>query len=616
MTQSNPKPFVLTCPFKGTVWRFVFSLLKRPIAALLCVEEANRCYGRIMQRTEPEDFLERTLLELGVRYEVTPEQLAGIPAGGPLIVVSNHPHGALDGLTLTRVVRRVRPEARGWSNFLLRCAKPLHESMFFLDPFSRPESARVNMAAIKDSISLLRGGGALVIQPAGMVSHLRLRAGTLADPPWSDTVVRLVRRTKASVLPVFIEGRNSVWFYLAGRIHKRLRTVLLPRTFFRSRGKVMRLRIGRPIPFAKLDSFKTDEDMLNYIRMRTYVLDPHDSRAKPPRALHLPEPLPSPKEIVPAVSTDLLLTDLAALDEGQRLVESGEFAVWLASAPQIPHLLREIGRLREVTFRGAGEGTGASIDLDRFDSLYEHLFVWNTQKQEVVGAYRIGRTDRILPQHGRDGLYTCTLFDIPMDLLEEISPALELGRSFVRPEYQRQHSPLALLWRGIGQFVARNLQYKYIFGPGSISNAYQSISQQMMLAFLRVHAHLTASRYRVKAKNPPHWPRQDAVETGSRLMQGVQELSALISEIEADGKGVPVLLRQYLQLNAKFLSWHRDPTFGNTLVGLMLGDMTTTDPRILERHMGKEAAARFIEYHRARAVAGSTQASASPSRMA
>lgn len=616
MTQPDLKPFALACPFRGTLPRFLFRLLRRPVAAVLHLDEANRRYARIMERTEPEDFLERALNELGVRYEVTPEQLACIPPSGPLIVVSNHPHGALDGLTLTRVVRRVRPDARGWSNFILRCLDPLHESMIFLDPFGRPESARVNMAAIKDSIALLRGGGALVIQPAGMVSHLRLRSGTLSDPPWSDTVVRLVRKTKASVLPVFIEGRNGIGFYLAGRIHKRLRTLLLPHTFLRSRGKVMRIRIGRPIPYAKLDSFSADDDMLNYIRMRTYVLDPHDGRAKPPRALHLPEPLPTPKEIVPAVPTDLLVSDLQSLHEEQRLVVSGEFSVWMSGADQIPNILQEIGRLREVTFRGAGEGTGASIDLDRFDALYEHLFVWNTQKQEIVGAYRIGRTDRILPRYGRDGLYTCTLFDIPMDLLDEISPALELGRSFVRAEYQRQHSPLALLWRGIGQFVARDLQYKYIFGPGSISNAYQSISQQMMLAFLRAHSHLTASRYQVKAKNPPHWPRQDAVETGSRLMQGVQELSALISEIEADGKGVPVLLRQYLQLNAKFLSWHRDPTFGNTLVGLMLADMTTTDPRLLERHLGKEGAARFIEYHRSRTAPAAAQASASPSRMA
>jgi len=616
LTQPDPKPFTLTCPFKGTLPRLLFRLLKRPLAALLHLDGANRCCARIMERTEPEDFLERTLNELGVRYEVTPEQLAGIPARGPLIVVSNHPHGALDGLTLTRVVRLARTDARGWSNFILRSVEPLHESMIFLDPFGRPESARVNMTAIRDSIALLRGGGALVIQPAGMVSHLHLRSGRLADPPWSDTVVRLVRKTNASVLPVFIEGRNSLWFYLAGRIHKRLRTLLLPRTFFRSHGKVMRVRIGKPIPYAKLESFSADEDMLNYIRMRTYVLDPHDGRAKPPRALHLAEPLPTPKDIVPAVPIDALVGDLESLDDTQRLAVSGDFSVWMAGAGQIPNILQEIGRLREVTFRGAGEGTGASIDLDRFDSLYEHLFVWNTQKQEIVGAYRIGRTDHILPRYGRDGLYTCTLFDIPMDLLEEISPALELGRSFVRSEYQRQHAPLALLWRGIGQFVARNLQYKYIFGPGSISNAYQSISQQMMLAFLRAHSHITASRYHVKAKNPPHWPRQDTVETGSRLMQGVQELSALISEIEADGKGVPVLLRQYLQLNAKFLSWHRDPTFGNTLVGLMLGDMTTTDPRLLERHMGKEGAARFIEYHRSQAAAGSAQASASPSRMA
>lgn len=545
------------------------------------------------------DVIELAIGILDLRLEVAPDPLQSIPKEGPLIVVSNHPHGAVDGLALAYMLRSVRPDAMSWANYLLRDIPGLDKSMIFLDPFERPESARINVAAIKESIRCLRNGGILGVLPAGEVSHLNLRTGRLADPPWTNTVARLIRKTQAPVLPVFFFGRNSIPFYLARLVHPLLRTALLARAFIGAKGSRMRMRIGKPIPPSKLESFESDEDLMNYLRMRTYLLESQGPPKAPVRASRKQKlPPPQQETVIDPIDPVELIAELAEIPLDQRLVEAGPFQVWLVEFDQAPRIVQEIGRLREITFRAAGEGTGKSCDLDRFDRYYQHMFVWNTDEQELVGSYRLGMTDQILPRYGREGLYTNTLFRFSPQLLNRINPALELGRSFVRTEYQRQHAPLALLWKGIGTFIVRHPQYNHVFGPVSISNRYESLSQRIMIAFLKAHSHLPDMAKRIKPRNPPRWRQHSEMKAGSHLFADINEVSSLISDIELDRKGVPVLLRQYLRLNAKFLSCNVDPEFSGVLDGLMLADLTQADLRILERYFGKEGVMSFLAYHR------------------
>ncbi|MCI0529211.1 MAG: GNAT family N-acetyltransferase, partial [Nitrospira sp.] len=286
----------------------------------------------------------------------------------------------------------------------------------------------------------------------------------------------------------------------------------------------------------------------------------------------------------------------------QRLVENREYIVFQARASQIPHVLYEIGRLREITFRQVGEGTSKSMDLDRFDAHYIHLFVWNKEKNEVVGAYRLGQADEILGRFGKEGLYTHTLFEYKDELLEQISPALELGRSFIRVEYQKNYSPLLLLWKGIGQFISRNPQYKTLFGAVSISDNYHSMSQQLIVAFLKMHDYLPHLAKFVKARIPFRSEPIKGWEPNMTRMivKDIEEISALISDIEADQKGIPILLKQYLKLGGKLLGFNIDPHFNNSLDGLILVNLTQTNPKVLEQYMGKDGAGAFLGYHQKR----------------
>lgn len=302
--------------------------------------------------------------------------------------------------------------------------------------------------------------------------------------------------------------------------------------------------------------------------------------------------------VIEEVPRTALKAEIDALPSSQRLVDSGGFHVYCARAGQIRWVIQEIGRLRELTFRAVGEGTGRCSDIDSFDAYYLHMFLWDARQQAVVGAYRLGLVDEILACHGKRGLYTHSLFKYGTQLLDLLNPAIELGRSFVRAEYQRSFAPLLLLWCGIAQFVARSPRYATLFGPVSISGRYAPASRRLMVEYLTGYS---ADR-RLASQVSPRRPFRDGTGTspsdaGEVPTRSVEELSRQISQIEPDGKGLPVLLRQYLRLGGRLLGFSVDTKFANTLDGLIMVDVRQVEPTILERYMGKPQSAAFRAYH-------------------
>jgi len=307
--------------------------------------------------------------------------------------------------------------------------------------------------------------------------------------------------------------------------------------------------------------------------------------------------LPTPAaDIVPAIPKSLLKAEVEALPSDQLLAASGNFTVHSARAGQMPWCLQEIGRLRELTFRAAGEGTGKASDIDLFDTYYLHLFVWDAKAEAIVGAYRMGLADEILARYGKRGLYTQSLFKYGPRVLRTLNPAIELGRSFVRTEYQRNFAPLLLLWRGIGRFVARSPRYAVLFGPVSISNSYEPLSRRLIVDYLKANSIEAGLARHVKPRRPfrARGPADGAELSG---LAGIEELSRAVERIEPDHKGVPILLKHYLKLGGRVLGFNTDDQFGDALDGLILVDLRTSDPRVLARYMGEEGAAGFLAYH-------------------
>jgi putative hemolysin len=291
--------------------------------------------------------------------------------------------------------------------------------------------------------------------------------------------------------------------------------------------------------------------------------------------------------------------EISALPHDRCLAENADFAVYLGNSREMPQLVGEIGRLRELTFRQVGEGTGRSLDLDRFDDYYGHLLLWHKARRELVGAYRVGNTAEILPARGIAALYTSTLFRYDERFFQKLGPALELGRSFVRMEYQRQYAPLRLLWKGIAQMVASRPECPVLFGAVSISNDYNQASREMIYRFFeaRMHDHTLAGLVTPRSPFRPGRLRRWDCRGMCQALHDLEELSQPITDVEPDGKGLPILLRQYSKIGGKLVGFNVDRKFSNVLDGLVVVDLRQTDPAVLDRYMGRDAAARFRTVH-------------------
>jgi putative hemolysin len=455
-----------------------FKLIQRclGVAELQCLYETIKGGQR-----EGEYFLDATLRTLQVSWDISSLDVARIPAQGGLLVVANHPYGLIEGVVIAALLRRIRPDVRVMANSLLGIFPELAESLILVDPFGGELANRANRPGLRYALGWLKQGSVLIAFPAGEVASMQVRTMQVVDPPWSKSVARLASLARVPVLPVYFDGCNGAPFQIAGLLHPRLRTALLIREFLNKSGRSFSVRVGSLISPRRLEELHIDSERIEYLRRKTYVLA---NREEPKKPIPFLVPLKAlrhrsqPNEaICPPTDAVVMEQEIKAVDDSACLVQQGDNSVYIVEANRLPNVVREIGRLREVTFRETGEGTGRAIDLDRFDSYYRHLFVWNHTNREIVGAYRLGQSDLILKNFGQNGFYTTTLFSYKRKFLDEITPALEMGRSFVRPEYQKSYAPLLLLWRGIGAYVCRNPQYKTLFGPVSISNQYHPRSE-------------------------------------------------------------------------------------------------------------------------------------------
>ena len=544
--------------------------------------------------------MERLLAEMRIRTRIEAADRARIPLRGPVVVVANHPHGIVDGAILSTLLTQVRSDVKVLTHFLFSDIPELQRSCIFVDPFQTDRSLDANRKALREAVAWLQQGGMLAMLPAGQAPHWQMPVTQIADPGWNNTAVRLIRRTGAQALPVHFCGHNSLGFQILGMIHPKLRSAFLLQEFLQQEGKAVEVRVGSALSPDAITSINDDREATEYLRWRTNLLARRNRgiNPRPPvfRSI-LPAKIQDP--IADAVPSEALAREIENLPAANRLAESGELSVYVATADEIPGTLLEVGRLRELTFRQAGEGTGKSRDLDSFDQYYWHVLLWNSARRELVGAYRAGSTAQILKERGIRGLYTSTLFRYDERLFEKLGPALELGRSFVRPEYQRQYTPLLLLWKGIARLAALHPEAAVLFGAVSISNDYNAASREMIYRFFEARMLGDDLSAMVEPRRPfrTNLLRRWDCRSMCRALRDIEELSQPITDIEADGKGLPILLRQYAKIGGRLVGFNVDRKFSNVLDGLVVVDLRQTDPTVLDRYMGREAATIFRRIH-------------------
>ncbi|MGB0414188.1 MAG: lysophospholipid acyltransferase family protein [Coraliomargarita sp.] len=574
----------------------------------LSISELNSIYADVhAQLSDSENdpnFFSKVLKVMGTQFEVETKAYERIPKEGPLIVLSNHPFGGIDGVVLGAMLAGIRDDSKLMGNYLLSEMEGIRGSIINVDPFERADSARSNLSGMRDALRWLKGGGCLGVFPAGEVSAFSCKTRAIIDRPWTDHISQLAKRTQSQILPVYFEGRNSLLFQCMGLLHPRLRTLMLAREFCRKQGAQLQVRIGKTIQATQLDQFESIAAATEYLRLQTYALRSKPLTKSPRKKLRLPFRSASTSKqlqpLAPALPKHRIRAEIEALPSACTLVEHGDYSIYCVSADQIPNTLKEIGRLREETFRAVQEGTGNARDLDEYDDYYLHLFMWDHKEDEIVGAYRIGLIDQIVERYGKQGLYTATLFKFKTGFLDKLSSGIELGRSFICLKYQKKHASLALIWRGIGEFCVRHPKYKLLFGPVSITDAYHKLSKDLMVHYFREHSFDDEMASLVRAKKPPkatQKARGISIKDIGKAITSDNAISAVVSGFEDDEKGIPVLLKHYLKLNGTLLSFNVDPAFSDVIDGLILVDLTKTDPKILQRYMGKDGYTEFINHH-------------------
>ena len=535
---------------------------------LLKINQFNEIYAQVEDK-QAQEFINATLDALEVNLKFNEQELSRIPTGGAFTTISNHPLGGLDGLLLLKLLGEQRTDFKVLANKYLEKVEQIQDSLITL-PAQDDPSAKVKV--IKTALQHLENGSPLGIFPAGKVSKLH-RKGNIDDTPWSDSAIKLIKKAGVPVVPIYFHGANSLVFHLLSAFKSSFGKAKLPSEWLNKKKKEITIRIGKPIGVNEIEAFDNIPQLGRFLRSKTYALG-YPLKVKRFFQFKKRFKQQAPVPIEPPVPSEVLKAEIETLEPHELLVEKAGFQLFLTEPYRIPNVLNEIGRLREITFREVGEGTNKSIDLDEFDLYYRHLFLWDTKQERIAGAYRIGLGPEIMSRYGRKGFYIRTLFKTKPALDPVMKQAMELGRSFVVKDYQRQRHPLYLLWQGILFELQRNTDIRYVIGPVSISDDYTKLSRKLMAAFLKQNHYDEMLGQFVKPKKEFSPKLKKAFRALlSDDDDSLKKLDRLIEDIEPDHFRVPVLVKKYLKQNARILAFNRDPKFNDSLDVFMLMDI-------------------------------------------
>ena len=550
---------------------FVGTFMGWTMMRILKISKVNKVYERNKHLSDVE-FLDAILEEYQVRFEIPEEDFKRLPKDGAYITISNHPLGGIDGILLLKFMLEKRPDFKIMGNFLLHRIEPLKPYVMAVNPFEEKKDVKSSIGGFKQALSHLRAGSPLGIFPAGEVSTCR-DDEMIVDRPWEEAAMKLIKKAELPVIPIYFHGKNSRFFYRLSRISDTLRTAKLPSEMLTQKNRLIKVRIGNPISLKAQKEHENLNEFTEFLRRKTYMLahtfEKRSLLSTLPRSLKAAR---GPQKIANSVKSEWIEKEVSYLrDNDHRLTQSKNYEVFLAPACEMPNILQELGRLREITFRAVGEGTNEPSDLDRYDAHYHHLFLWDEEAKKIAGAYRMGLGSEILPKYGIDGFYTQSLFRFEPELHKMMGESIEMGRAFVIKEYQQKPMPLFLLWKGIIHTTLRYPEHNYLIGGVTISNQFSSFSKSLMIEFMRSHYYdpYIAQYIRPKKEFKVKLKDADKEFVFDETENDVNKLDKLIEEMETGNLRVPVLIKKYIKQNAKVVAFNVDPLFNDAIDGLM-----------------------------------------------
>ena len=517
------------------------------------------------------EFADHLLENMNITIDVSADQLENIPKEGGFVVVSNHPFGGIEGVMLLSAIAKVRPDFKIMANFILSHIPNLKECFFAVNPFENNPEWKSSVSGIKGAIQHIAAGNGLGVFPAGEVSRYHGHDFP-EDLSWSTSIARIIKNAGVPVIPVFWEGQNSKLFYALDKIHTMLGTARLTRELANKHDTCFNLQIGKPIMPAEVALYENPKELAAYLRCRSYALEANIPTQAVEKKVADLEDIDAPTDL------SLMLNELDAIREKAFLYSTSDYDCYLADYEDIPNLMHEIARLREETFRAIGEGTGKSLDQDEFDRHFKQMILWDKVKQKIAGCYRLGIGSEIIPKYGIKGFYVSTLVNFDEAFAEHLSNTIELGRSFVTLEYQKEVLPLMLLLRGLSDVVVRYPEAKHFIGPVSISSWYPKFYMSMIVKYVtEKHPVSEELAHMATPMTPFHedFLKVDADVLMQGNMDGIEKFDKFMFRLSNGQYRLPTLFKKYLKLNAKFLCFNVDPDFNDTLDSLLF--LTFTD---------------------------------------
>jgi putative hemolysin len=546
---------------------FIGSLIAASLLKILGLSKINKIYNQIYSE-KTDVFLDNVFKVRNICIKISEKELDLIPVDSPVIFVSNHPLGAWDGMALIKVLSKKRPDIKFVVNFLLQKVGPLKPYQIGVNPFETHKSVFSSYKGIREMHSHIKDKKSLLFFPAGEVSSKYGKLKRIEDRAWQDNIIKFIKQANVPVVPVFVSGRNSQFFHFLGRIHPLLRTIRLPRELLFYKNRTLEIRFGAPLHIRTFKEIKSISNLGKTLKASTYCLNKKWEESSSFEIDFNPVP------IIEAMPQTELNAEIESIRQEYELFQTENYSCFCAPTSKIPAVFKEITRLREITFRGVGEGTGKEADYDKYDSYYKHLFIWDNSTGQIAGAYRIGMGKQIMQDYGFEGFYLNSLFRFRKGFDKFLNVSMELGRSFIVPDYQRKTLPLFLLWKGINMLTQLNPEYKYLIGPVSISSMYSVNSKILMIAYLKRNYFLKNTSRLVSPK----------IEFKYRLNRhhrailnfadnDMQKIDRIIKCIDVNQFSIPVLIKKYISLGGKILAFNVDPDFNYAIDGLVILDI-------------------------------------------
>lgn len=550
----------------------VSSLFVNFLEKLLWVKEVNEFIEQ-NKNAQGLDFIDALFDYLNFSYNLSGKSKRRIPSEGKLVVVSNHPLGGLDGLALIKAVSEVRKDVKIVANDVLANLENLRDLFLPFDLYSA-RSQKENITKIENALA---NDEAVIFFPAGEVSRMSLSG--IKDGKWKKGAFRFASKIQAPILPAFIIAKNSFLFYGLSLLWRRVGMFLLPGELFRQRNKTITIKFGDPIPSANFDKNINIKVQLALLRKHVYRIGSGEKGI-----------FNTEKTIIHPVPVRLIKHELY---HSERLGSTNDGKkIFLIKADSCPNVMREISRLREITFRKVGEGTGKSFDTDTYDEHYHHIVLWDDDDLEIVGSYRLGITSEIIEEKGIEGLYNASQFTIHETFNDVLSQSIELGRSFVQAKYWKTNA-LDYIWQGIGAFVMKNPQIRYLWGAVSISNSYSELAKAMIVYYYKkwyLGDTSFATPHKAFVITKIQEQEIEAMFTGSNHEEDFRILKFGLKGL---GFSVPVLYRRYTELcnygGAKFASFSVDEGFMNAIDGLIVVDLHALRDEYKERYYNQKS---------------------------